>query len=208
MSSNLTPQQPELFSHSELPDGGEILLPEEKQRELYPLTTVEKNQARLAQAIFLLGHNAPRSFICKALGIGWHTLSRVAEKHGDKIADVKKRSAAKLAMFVELGVEQMLEDLQAGRLDPDKLPVSVAIAADKLQVLTGEASVIVGQAGNGSGSKLTADTLRERLNKAKVVDAEVTDVPTGSLAGNLVQTRAIAAGGSLEAGAADTQSIN
>lgn len=176
-----------LFPPGVLPEGAELLLPADEQRNRYPLTTVEKNQERLNAIILLLGRNAPKKFICETFHVGWYTLQQIAQQHGEKIALVKKRSAANLALFVELGTEQMIEDLVAGRLDPDKLPINVAVAVDKLQLLTGDATMIVGSPAD-QGPKLTVDSLRERL--AGMKKADVIDVPsTHSAKPEQTQTR-------------------
>jgi hypothetical protein len=163
-----------LFPPGELPEGGELLLSADEQRTRYPLTTVEKNQERLHAIVLLLGRSAPKKFICDTFKVGWYTLQQIAQQHGDKITLVKKRSAQNLAMFVELGTEQMIEDLQAGRLDPDKLPINIAVAVDKLQLLTGDATMIVGSPAD-QGQRLNVETLKEKLGKMKRVSGPVVD---------------------------------
>lgn len=197
------PQQTELFKPSELPEGGELLIPVERQRELYPLTTVERNQERLQTIIFLLGRSVPKQFIIQTQKVGWHTLARIAETNGEKIADIKRKSAAKAAMFVELGIEQMLEDLQAGKLAPDKLAFTWKMVLDGMQLLTGEATSIVGT--TDSGPRLTAETLRERL--ANMKRADVIELPTGSVVENVSPIAAAAPGAETAAPGSDSQSV-
>ncbi len=163
-----------LFPPGELPEGAELLLPLDEQQARYPLTTVEKNQERLNAIILLLGRDAPKKFIVETFHVGWYTLAAIAKQHGDKITLVKKRSAANLAMFVELGTEQIIEDLLAGRLDPDKLPINIAVAVDKLQLLTGDATMIVGSPAD-QGQRLNVETLKEKLAKMKRVTSPVVD---------------------------------
>jgi hypothetical protein len=171
-----------LFPPGELPEGAELLVPLEDQKARYPLTTVEKNQERLHAIVLLLGRNAPKKFICETFKVGWYTLAEIAKQHGDKITLVKKRSAQNLGMFIELGTEQMLEDLQAGRLDPDKLPINIAVAVDKLQLLTGDATMIVGSPAD-QGQRLNVESLKEKLAGMKRAPAAVQEaelVPTHS----------------------------
>lgn len=151
----------------------------EQQRDLYPLSTVERNQERLQSILFLLGRNAPKQFICDSQKIGWYTLQSIAEKHGEKIADIKRKTAAKAALFVELGIDQLLEDLQAGRFAPDKLAFAWSLVVDKMQLLTGDATSIIGS--TSDKPRLTAETLREKL--ASMQRAEVIDVPATGLVG-------------------------
>jgi hypothetical protein len=200
--SDLATQQ-ELFPKGALPEGAELLMSDEQQRDLYPLTTVERNRERLQSVIFLLGRNAPKQFICESLGIGWHTLQSIAQKHGEKIADIKKRTAAKAALFVELGIDQLIEDLQEKKLRGDKLAFAWKQVAEVMQLLTGEATSIVGT--TDSGPRLTADTLRERL--ANMKRADVIDLPTGSAVENLSPIAAGAPGAEPAAPGSDSQSV-
>lgn len=154
----------------------------EQQRDLYPLRTVERNQERLSAILFLLGRNAPKQFICDSQKVGWHTLHSIAEKHGEKIADIKRKTAAKAALFVELGIDQLIDDLQAGRFSPDKLAFAWSLVVDKMQLLTGDATSIIGT--TDGKPRLTADDLRARLGEMK--RADVIDLPpTGSAVENI-----------------------
>lgn len=202
--TQLVTTQPDLFPPGVLPEGGELLMSEDQQRDLYPLTTVERNRERLHTIIFLLGRNAPKQFICESQKIGWHTLQSIAQKHGEKIADIKKRTAAKAALFVELGIDQLLEDLQAGRFAPDKLAFAWSLVVDKMQLLTGDATSIVGT--TDSGPRLTADTLRERL--ANMKRADVIELPTGSAVENVSPIAAAAPGAEPAAPGSDNQSVS
>lgn len=198
--SSLVITQPDLFPPGELPEGAELLMPLDQQRDLYPLSTVERNQERMQSILFLLGRNAPKQFICDSMKIGWYTLQSIAEKHGEKIADIKRKSAGKAALFVELGLDQMLEDLQAGRLSADKLAFALKMVVDIMQLLTGEATSIIGT--TDGKPRLTAETLREKL--ASMQRAEVIDLPaTGSAAPKVIP---MAAGESPAAGPIDSGS--
>jgi hypothetical protein len=158
-------------------EGADLLVSRDELADKYPLTTFDKNQERLQSIIQLLAADAPWRFICRAHRVGWHTLESIRAKQGTKIAAVKKVIAQRMSTFVQLGIEQLLDDLAAGRLDSDKLGVTLGIITDKLQVLTGEATVITGTA--ATSKPLTAETLMERLAKMKPA------VPTGSSAGNI-----------------------
>lgn len=166
-----------LLAMPEAHEGAELLASSDELRDKYPLTTIEKNQERLQQIIHLLAADAPMRYICRACRVGWHTLESIRAKQGTKIAAVKKTIAQRMSTFVQLGIEQLLDDLAAGNLDPDKLGVTLGIITDKLQILTGEATTITGTA--PTGPRATADTLRERLATMKRA------VPTGSDGGNV-----------------------
>lgn len=176
-------------------EGAELLMPAAKQRELYPLTTVEKNQERLQSIIASIAADAPVRYICRTHNLGWHTLSRIREDYGPKIATLKQGIQRRMTLFVQLGMEQLLEDLGAGLIAPDKLGIIVGIICDKMQVLSGEPSVIVGSA---EGPKqFSIETLNARLRPRPVIDV----TPTGFAQALPGQTRASGrAGGALEAG--------
>lgn len=71
-------------------------------------------------------------------------------------------------------------------MDIDKLMISLGIAADKLQVLTGEPSVIVGS--SDGPRQFSIEALRERLSRREIID--VTPSAIGSEGEEKKQTRA------------------
>lgn len=158
-----------LLEPPELPTAGkELLDAPEAQRELYPLTTVERNQERLANIIRYLGAGVPKAEIIRTFGVGWHTLQRIAVQHGEKIAEVKRRVAAKTALLVDTTVDSLIDDVVHGRLDPRDKAVLLGIGVDKLQVLTGEPTVIHGS--TEPVKRFSPEALRERLGARKMID--------------------------------------
>lgn len=169
-------------------EGRELLMSaDERERERYPLTTLSKDQERLQSIIHMLAADVPLRFICRSQRVGWHTLESIRAKQGTKIAAVKKVIAQRMSTFVQIGIEQLLDDVTAGNLDSDKLGVTLGIIVDKLQVLTGEATSIVGSA--SSAPRLTRDDLVQRLERMK----QAVPVATGSGAGENPQQAAAAA---------------
>lgn len=157
-------------------EGAELLLSAEDRKDKYPLSTIEKDQERLQAILHLIAADAPLRYICRAQRVGWHTIESIRAKHGGKIAAVKKTIAQRMSTFVQLGIETLLDELSAGNLDPDKLGVTLGIVADKMQILTGEATSIVQH--QDGGPRITAETLREKLARMKPA------IPTGSDGGN------------------------
>lgn len=156
-----------------------LLLSPDKLRDRYPLSRIERNEERLAGIVQLLAAGAPVRLICRSYHVSPHTLSSIREKQGGRIATVKQSLARRMAMFAELGIDRLLEEVD--RMDRDKLAVAVGIIVDKLQVLTGEASVIVGAPAD-QGPRYKVDDLRARLER-KVGPG------TGSGSGEDAQTR-------------------
>ncbi len=178
--------------------GAELLMTPDERRDKYPLSTIEKDQERLQSIIHLVAADAPLRYICRAHRVGWHTIESIRAKHGVKIAAVKKVIAQRMATFVQLGIETLLDDLAAGRLDSDKLGVTLGIIADKMQILTGEATSIVQH--QDSAPRITADTLRDRLAGMKRA------TPTGSSGGENGQQAAAAPAALVIDGQIDNQS--
>jgi hypothetical protein len=141
--------------------GAELLQPVEVQRSAHSGKIVEANQARVQAILAARAMGLSIRQVCSAYQVGTHTLVELERRHGAKLATLKERVARRLGAFVELGLDRMLESV--GSMDPDKLPLAVAIAIDKMQVLTGEPSIIVGDTGP---RRLSVDTLRDRLEGA------------------------------------------
>jgi hypothetical protein len=132
---------------------------------------VEANQARVQAILTARAIGASVRQVCAAYQCGAHTLAEIERRHGSKLATLKDRIARRLGVFVELGLDRMLTGVDS--MDLDKLPVAVAIAIDKLQILTGEPSVIVGN--NDGPRRFSVQALHDRLDDA----IDVTPTATG-----------------------------
>jgi hypothetical protein len=137
---------------------------------------VERNQARIQGILAARAMGLSIRQVCAAYQVGTHTLAEIERRHGAKLATLKERVARRLGAFVELGLDRMLDSV--GSMDPDKLPLAVAIAIDKMQVLSGEPSVIVGDAGP---RRFSVESLQDRL--AGAIDVTPVD-NTGSAGGD------------------------
>ena len=166
-----------LLDMPEAQEGAELLMSAAEQREKYPLTTIAKDQERLQSIIAMVAANAPARYICRTHRVGWYTLQRIRESHGVKITALKNSIAKRMALFVELGIEQLLDDVAAGNIEPDKLGILVGIITDKMQVLTGEPTVI--HASTEGAKQFSVETLRARLGARKIIDV----TPTGPVEG-------------------------
>lgn len=180
-----------LMDMPEAHEGREMLEPREERLQKYPLTTIERDQERLESIIAMIAADTPVRYICRSQRVGWYTLQRIRESHGAKITTLKQSIAKRMALFVQLGIEQLLDDLAAGNIAPDKLGIIVGIITDKMQVLTGEPTVIHGNA--EATKQFSVETLRARLGSRPVIDVTPS---TGSGAGKLLATREGGADGS------------
>ena len=151
--------------------GAELLDPEDVQRSKHSGKIVEANQARVQAILTARAIGASVRQVCAAYQCGAHTLAEIERRHVAKLATLKDRIARRLGVFVELGLDRMLTGVDS--MDLDKLPVAVAIAIDKMQVLTGEPSVIVGN--NDGPRRFSVQALHDRLDDA----IDVTPTATG-----------------------------
>lgn len=163
--------------------GSELLEAEESQRARYSGKIVEKNVERVRGILSARAMGFPIRQVCEGFGVSAHTVAEIERRHAVKLATLKDRLARKFGVFVELGIDRAITEV--GRMDIDKLMVSLGIAADKLQVLTGEASVIVGTQAL-EGSRFSVDGLKARLQSRPIIDVTA----TGSEQQEPAQTRA------------------
>lgn len=189
MSDTLPNGQMTLMEMPELPTAGsELLASVEEARERYPLTTVERDQERLSTIIRYLGAGVPKAEIMRSQRVGWHTLESIAVQHGQRIAEVKRRVAAKTALLVDATVDSLIDDVLQGRLEPRDKAVVLGIGVDKLQVLTGEPTVIHGTGGEAA-KQFSVEALRARLGAAKHIIDVTPRAATGSVVGENLLTR-------------------
>lgn len=155
--------------------GAELLEPVEAQKARYSGKIVEKNQERIAMILAARSMGIPIRTICRSYAVSAHTLAEIERRHASKLATLKDRCARKFGAFVELGLDRALREVD--QMDRDKLMIAIGIAAEKLQLLSGEPTVIIGDA---DARRFSVDTLRARLAR------DVIDV-TGSGAGESSQ---------------------
>jgi hypothetical protein len=166
--------------------GSELLESVESQQSRYSGKIVDRNQARVGSIIAARAMGFSVRQVCSAYHIGAASLAELERRHGQKLSTLKDRLARKFGVFVEMGVDRAISELP--HMDIDKLMISLGIATDKLQVLSGEPSVIVG---TDDRRRFTVEALSERLGRREIID--VTPVSTGSDAGTSSPTREAAA---------------
>ena len=174
-------------------EGAELLLPPDERARRYPLTTIDRDQVRLHGIIDELSRGRPKSWIARTYQVGHDTLMRIEVAHGPKIGELKNRLAGKMLYVVDLIVDQVAAAAAEGKLDPDKSMITGGIMVDKILLLRGEPSVIVGSLRDYS--RFTVESLRARLGP--IIDV----TPTGFVAGDETQTRAREGAASEVAGA-------
>lgn len=157
--------------------GSELLESDESQRARYTGKIIDKNRERVAMILAARAMGFGVRQVCEAYHVSPHTLAELERRHGAKLATLKDRVARKFGVFVELGIDRAIREVDA--IDIDKLLISLGIATEKLQLLSGEPTVITGT--SDGPKQFSVDSLRERLARARNV--------TGSAAPNPPQTR-------------------
>lgn len=183
--NNITefPGAPLLPGLDETTLGSELLETETVQRARYSGRIVEKNEERVKAILSARAMCFPIRQICSAFQVSPHTLAEIERRHAVKLATLKDRLARKFGVFVELGMDRAIAEV--GKMDRDKLLVSLGIAVDKMQILTGEPSVIMGS--SDDRRIYSVEGLRARLQQARPL-RDVT--PIGSDKTDAEQTRA------------------
>ncbi len=163
--------------------GSELLESVDSKRARgYSGKIIEKDEQKVHCILAARSMGYPIRQVCSAFAVSAHTVAEIERRHAVKLATLKDRLARKFGVFVELGIDRAIEEVDS--MDIDKLLVSLGIAADKLQVLTGEASVIIGTT-SSEGSRFSVDGLRARLEARPLIDV----TPTGSDTGKDTPTR-------------------
>ena len=180
LSDDIAPLLPGIDDDAHL--GSALLESRESQQARYSGKIVDRNQARVNAILAARAMGFSVRQVCKAYQIGAASLAELERRHGSKLSTLKDRLARKFGVFVELGIDRAINEVR--KMDIDKLLVSLGIATDKLQVLSGEPSVIVGTDGP---RRFTIDELNQRLGRRDIID--VTPESTGLDAGKEPPTR-------------------
>jgi hypothetical protein len=85
-----------------------------------------------------LGEGMGTRQIARAYGVHFSTVRAIREREFAKVQDEKATTAKLLRQFSRMGAERLVEELDD--IHVDKLPLAIAIAIDKAQLLDGEAT--------------------------------------------------------------------
>jgi hypothetical protein len=157
------PSQP-MFPEIEEALGSELLDTGGDHTPRHTAKIVEKNHARVQSILAARSMGLGMRQVCKLYEVSPHTVAALEQKHRAKLATMKEIMARKFAAFAELGIDRAINEVD--KMDIDKLMVSLGIAVDKMQVLTGEASVIVGTP--DTGKRFSIESLNERLGRTEI----------------------------------------
>src|SRR5262245_48818775 len=117
-------EQGELFDACQLPQGLELLQPEEQQRHQFTAERVARNQARYREIVHALAGGTPVRSICRAFAVSHHIVKTIREREPELVATEKQRISRMLGHVAGLCVESFAEDLEADRVPVNVKPVA------------------------------------------------------------------------------------
>ena len=138
----------------------------------------------------LLGQGVGVRQIARTLRVSHNTIAAVRRREGDTVDTLKEATVQALARFVGAASERLLEEVHAIKLEA--LPVALGIAAEKLLLLTGQATQRVAHVDEAPQVPAFADWLTERRADAIEIPAEVApkEGPTMGYLGGVCGQRA------------------
>jgi hypothetical protein len=133
------PGQAELFAH--IHDREEVQATREKAGVFTAERFASQRPADYAQAVALLKDGETARSIARRLGVSQNTVRAVRFRERLTVDALRGKSLENLVEFIAAGTERMIEEVDM--MDRDRLPVAVAVAVDKVQLLTGGATARV-----------------------------------------------------------------
>ncbi len=145
----------------------------------------------------LLGQGVGVRQIARTLRVSHNTIAAVRHREGATVDTLKEQTIATLARFVGAASERLLEEVQTIKLE--SLPVALGIAAEKLLLLSGQATQRIAHVDEAPQVPAFAAWLEEK--KADAVEIESEALPMGFSGGVRAQRASAAA----DAGAGSEQ---
>jgi hypothetical protein len=123
----------------------------------------------------LLGQGVGVRQISRTLRVSHNTIAAVRHREGQTVDTLKEQTIATLARFVGAASERLLEEVQTIKLE--SLPVALGIAAEKLLLLSGQATQRIAHVDEAPQVPAFAAWLQEK--KADAVEIESETVSMG-----------------------------
>ncbi len=139
----------------------------------------------------LLGQGVGVRQIARTLRVSHNTIAAVRHREGQTVDTLKEQTIATLARFVGAASERLLEEVQSIKLE--SLPVALGIAAEKLLLLSGQATQRIAHVDEAPQVPAFAAWLQEK--KADAVEIESEAQPMGFSGRERGQRAAAAAAG-------------
>jgi hypothetical protein len=146
--------------------GAELLTIDERSASgRYTGELIEKDRAKVDAILQLLAVGVGIRRIAESQHVSTRTVALLRDRYASKIATHKKGLARRFGLFAELGIDRAIEEVD--QMDRDKLMISVGIAVEKMQLLDGEATAIIGS----TSSAPSHEDLRKQFD-AILVEAQ------------------------------------
>ena len=137
----------------------------------------------------LLGQGVGVRQIARTLRVSHNTIAAVRHREGATVDTLKEQTIATLARFVGAASERLLEEVQTIKLE--SLPVALGIAAEKLLLLSGQATQRIAHVDEAPQVPAFAAWLSEK--RADAVEIESEALPMGFSGGVRAQRARAAA---------------
>ena len=102
-----------------------------------------------------------------------HTVLAIEEKYSSEVATIKKDLARDCRTGARMAVSRMIEEM--ADMPKTSLPIIAGVMIDKMQVLEGEPSAIIGNHAGGIGKE--REDLNSMIAALPAADQEVIDLP-------------------------------
>ena len=117
------------------------------------------------QCLQMFRDGATISAVAEFSGVGFNTLQGIRERHLDLIPNHKKRMATKLDYISEQCADSLINDLEAGSVDPKTKSIVMGISIEKASQIRGETQTI-----RHEHVKLSQESVEDLLNKLPKAD--------------------------------------
>jgi hypothetical protein len=118
----------------------------------------------------LLGQGVGVRQIARTLRVSHNTIAAVRHREGQTVDTLKEQTIATLARFVGAASERLLEEVQTIKLE--SLPVALGIAAEKLLLLSGQATQRIAHVDEAPQVPAFAAWLSEKRADAVEIESE------------------------------------
>jgi hypothetical protein len=143
----------------------------------------------------LLGQGVGVRQIARTLRVSHNTIAAVRHREGQTVDTLKEQTIATLARFVGAASERLLEEVQTIKLE--SLPVALGIAAEKLLLLSGQATQRIAHVDEAPQVPAFAAWLQEKKADAVEIESETVSMGfSGPERGQRASAAAEALGGS------------
>jgi hypothetical protein len=133
-------EQTELFDASQLPEGIQLLQPENSQRRRFTAEIVARNQERYREIVSALAEGMSVRRVSKLFRVSHHVVRIIREREPELVATEKKRLSGLMGHAIRESVESYLEDLERGTVPVNVKLVGAGILCDKKAMIDGDAT--------------------------------------------------------------------